>query len=89
MVCAPDNDAEVAEIENQMISSVDSAIPNLKINLGVSSMMIFLNEIQKLGRYNMKAMESFVKILSLYAPALAEEIWRVRMGHKTYLLNSD
>ncbi|WP_246307729.1 class I tRNA ligase family protein [Candidatus Mycoplasma haematohominis] len=78
----------VAEIENKLIKNVENAIPNLKINLGISEMMIFMNSIQSVKKYNTKSLNSFIKILSLYAPALAEEIWTTKLHNTESLYKS-
>ncbi|AEG73722.1 leucyl-tRNA synthetase [Mycoplasma haemofelis Ohio2] len=82
-----EDDGEVNLAENKLISNVESAIPMMKVNLGVSEMMIFLNEIQRLGKYSFKSLRSFLQILSLYAPATAEELWKEFLKGEDFLLN--
>jgi leucyl-tRNA synthetase len=45
-------------------------------------MMIFTNEAQKWEKLPKKTMEKFIKILSPFAPHLAEEIWHKFLGHE-------
>lgn len=79
---------EVSEIENKLIANVETAVPQLKINLGISEMMTFINNIQSAKKYHIKALCSFIKILSLYAPALAEEIWTTILDQTESLYKS-
>lgn len=68
-------DEEVNLIENKLIRAFDALIPSLKVNLGVSEMMVFINELQRVKKYSEKALVTFLKFLSYYAPALADELY--------------
>ncbi|OAL10747.1 leucine--tRNA ligase [Candidatus Mycoplasma haematobovis] len=68
-------DEEVNQIENKLIRSFEQVIPSLKVNMGVTELMIFINELQRIKKYSEKALVTFLKFLSYYAPALAEELY--------------
>lgn len=72
------------EIE-KTIKKVGEDIESMKFNTAVSTMMIFLNEIEKLEAVSLNAYEKFLKILSPFAPHITEEIWNA-FGHKTLLV---
>jgi leucyl-tRNA synthetase len=52
----------------------------MKFNTCVSEMMIFVNEISKYDVMPKSVMETFVKLLSPFAPHIAEELW-AKLGH--------
>ncbi|RMD74928.1 MAG: leucine--tRNA ligase [Lentisphaerae bacterium] len=69
---------------HQTIKKVTEDIENLRFNTAISQMMIFLNEFSRLDTINRDAMTIFVKLISPFAPHLAEELW-ARLGHQTTL----
>jgi leucyl-tRNA synthetase len=62
------------------IKKVTQSVSDLKFNTSISAMMEFVNEATKAAAMPRAWFESFVKILSPFAPHLAEEIWR-RLGN--------
>lgn len=68
-----------------MIKKVTEDIEGFRFNTGISQMMIFLNEASKWEQLPQEGMRAFVKILSPFAPHLAEEIWSQFLGGKTTL----
>jgi leucyl-tRNA synthetase len=68
-------DPEVLKALHQTIKKVESDIENLRFNTAISAMMIFLNLAIKKGKVNGETAGSFTKILSPFAPHLAEELW--------------
>ena len=62
---------------NQAIKKVESDIENLRFNTAISAMMIFLNLAMKKGKVTRETANTFIKILSPFAPHLAEELWNI------------
>jgi leucyl-tRNA synthetase len=62
------------------IKKVTEAVDNLRMNTAISEMMVFVNEATKAESVPRAWFESFVKILSPFAPHLGEELWE-GLGH--------
>ncbi|MBI3305894.1 leucine--tRNA ligase [Candidatus Nomurabacteria bacterium] len=63
------------EIE-KTIKKVTEDIESMKFNTAISTLMIFVNEVGKLESISSHAYEKFLKILSPFAPHIAEELWQ-------------
>jgi leucyl-tRNA synthetase len=70
-----DDDAETLKGLHQLIKKVGGDIENLRFNTSVSAMMIVLNLATKKGKVSHNTAATFAKILSPFAPHLAEEVW--------------
>ena len=70
-------DAEVLKALHQTIKKVQKDIEGLRFNTAISQMMIFTNLCIKKGKINRRSAESFIRVLSPFAPHLAEEIWNI------------
>jgi leucyl-tRNA synthetase len=57
----------------------------MRLNTGISAMMIFLNLAIKKGKVTKETVNTFAKILSPFAPHLAEELWQ-QQGHDKTLV---
>ncbi|MGD9929136.1 MAG: leucine--tRNA ligase [Mangrovibacterium sp.] len=75
-----EEDKEVLKLLQQTIIKVGDDIENLKFNTGISALMVFNNLAMKKGKVTKATAETFAKILSPYAPHLAEELWQL-YGH--------
>lgn len=75
-----EEDNSVLKGLHQAIKKVENDIENLRFNTAISAMMIFLNLAMKKGKVTKESACSFVKILSPFAPHLAEELWQL-YGH--------
>ncbi len=53
---------------------------DMKFNTSIAQMMIFINELYKAEKISKSVINSFILLLSPYAPHLAEELWQ-RMGN--------
>ena len=71
-----ENDEETLRAYNLMIKNITEMIENLKMNTAVSEIMIFVNHIKKLEYINKDIWIGFLKILSPFAPFVAEELWQ-------------
>ena len=69
------------EIE-KTIKKVSEDIEGMKFNTAISTLMIFVNEIGKLEFISQYAYETFLKLLSPFAPHVTEELWHI-LGHKS------
>jgi leucyl-tRNA synthetase len=79
-----DEDAEVLKGLHQVIKKVDGDIENLRFNTAISAMMIFINLATKKGKVSYTTACNFTKILSPFAPHMAEEVWHL-LGHEKSL----
>ena len=79
-----EEDPEILKGLHQAIRKVETDIENLRFNTGISAMMIFLNLCMKKGKVTPETINTFAKILSPFAPHLAEELWQ-QQGHEKTL----
>ena len=63
------------------IKKVTEDCEALSFNTAISQLMIFVNEFSKTETRSRAAMETFVLLLSPFAPHIAEELWQ-RLGHE-------
>ena len=82
---APTTNAELERALHAAIKKVTQAVTDLRFNTAIADMMVFVNEATKATSLPRDWMESFVKILSPFAPHLAEELWQ-RLGHADSLV---
>jgi len=66
---------------HQTIKKVTEDIEHLRFNTAISQMMVFTNEMTKTEQRSRSLLDSFVLLLSPFAPHLAEELW-VLLGHE-------
>ncbi len=71
-----EEDTEVLKGLHQTIKKVEWDIENLHFNTAISAMMIFLNLATKNGKITADTAGKFIRILSPFAPHLAEELWQ-------------
>jgi len=65
---------------NKMLARIDDSFVHLNLNTGIAAMMTFLNEATKHAEALTRSQaERFARILSPFAPHLAEELWS-RLG---------
>ena len=66
------------------IKKVTEDTETFNYNTAISQMMIFVNEFSKKQQISKEAAEIYVKLLSPYAPHIAEEMWEI-LGNKVTL----
>ena len=76
-------DPEVLKGLHQVIKKVEGDIENLRFNTAISAMMIFLNLATKKGKVTRETAATFTKVLSPFAPHMAEELWLLLGNHGT------
>lgn len=67
-------------VYHETVKKVTEDFENLHFNTGISQMMVFINEGNKLDTLPKEYMEGFVKLLAPVAPHLSEELWN-KLGH--------
>ncbi len=75
---------EVPELDmvyNQTVKKVTDDYEALSFNTAISQMMIFINEVYRVGKLPKKYAEGFVKLISCITPHIGEEMWE-KLGHK-------
>ncbi len=75
---------EQERVLHQTIKKVTEDIETLNFNTAISQMMIFVNEFLNLNIKPRSVIESFVLLLSPFAPHISEELWS-KFGHTTTL----
>ena len=76
-------DPEILKGLHQTIKKVGWDIENLHFNTAISAMMIFLNLATKKGKITSDTAGVFTKILSPFAPHVAEELWQILGNNKS------
>lgn len=65
----------------QTVKKVTNDTKTLNFNTAISQMMIFANDLNKVDAIPRTLWSDFVKMLSVYAPHLGEELWQ-KLGHE-------
>lgn len=65
---------------NVMVKKVSEDYESLNFNTAISQMMVFMNDVYKLGRVSREMTEGFIKLLSPIAPHVCEEMWQIVTG---------
>ncbi len=72
----PADEKAVLKVLHQTIKKVGDDIETLSLNTAISQMMIFVNEAYRVESIGKEAATAFIKVLSPFAPHIAEEIWQ-------------
>ena len=75
-----DNDGALTKVYHQTVKKVTGDYEALAFNTAISQMMIFVNEVYKVGKCPKEYAEGLVKMLSCITPHVGEEIWSL-LGH--------
>jgi predicted alpha/beta hydrolase family esterase/8-oxo-dGTP pyrophosphatase MutT (NUDIX family) len=76
----------VETLFHQTIKKVSEDIENFKFNTAISSLMIFVNMLEKEAEISKKLFSDFLILLAPFAPHVAEELWQ-EVGNKTLVHN--
>jgi len=69
------------KLVHKTTKKVTQDIEEFKFNTAISQLMILVNAMQKVSHLPKKGLTKFVKLLSPFAPHLAEELWREVLGN--------
>lgn len=83
-----DEDQEILKSLHATIKKVGSDVEALHFNTAISQMMIFTNLAIKKGKVSRQTAEAFIRVLSPFAPHLAEEIWSI-LGNSGSIAEAD
>ena len=81
-----ETDKETLRLLHETILKVTEAIEDLRFNVGISQMMILINQLQKAESYSLDTIKSLLQLLAPFAPHLAEELWE-KLGGKPSIVN--
>jgi leucyl-tRNA synthetase len=81
-------DEATTRLLHQTIKKVDGDIETFGFNTAISAMMILVNHLAKQPVVPKSVVETFVLILSPFAPHIAEELWQ-KLGHDKTLAYED
>ncbi len=65
---------------HRTIKKVSEEIASMKMNTGVSALMILVNAFEKQGKVSKGEYETLLKLLAPFAPHMTEELWH-ELGH--------
>jgi leucyl-tRNA synthetase len=71
-------------VYHQTVKKVTEDFEELRFNVGISQLMVFINDAYKVDSIPKQYVEGFVKLLSPVAPHMCEELWE-KLGHKETL----
>jgi leucyl-tRNA synthetase len=77
---ATTGDRDLERALHSAIKRVSEGVEQLRFNTAISEMMVFVNEATRAERLPRAWLETFLLVLSPFAPHLGEEMWR-RLGH--------
>ncbi len=75
-----DNDGSLTKVYHKTVKKVTDDYEKLAFNTAISQMMIFVNEVYKVGKCPKEYAEGIIKMLSCITPHIGEEIWSI-LGH--------
>jgi leucyl-tRNA synthetase len=76
-------DPEILKALHQLIKKAEGDIETLHFNTVVSAMMIFVNLASKKGKVTLETANTFTRVLSPFAPHMAEELWQILGNQKS------
>ena len=82
-IVSEEEDPEILKELHKTIKKVGGDIESLDFNTAISAMMIFLNLAVKKGKVIRETASVFTRVLSPFAPHMAEELWQLLGYDKT------
>jgi leucyl-tRNA synthetase len=79
---------ELVRLLHKTLKKVTDDTSSLNFNTAISAMMVYSDKLNKLETLPRALWEPMVKMVSPYAPHLAEELWE-KLGHKESISKSD
>jgi leucyl-tRNA synthetase len=76
-----DPDEEALRLQHELIAKVTHDLDRMCFNTSISACMVFVNQMMKREAKPKKSLETFLLLLSPFAPHLCEELWE-KCGHK-------
>ncbi len=76
---------ELESTFHKTIKKVGEDVENLKFNTAIAALMSLINDIYATGSITRKELEIFTKLMSLFAPHAAEEVWSERKLGKGFV----
>ncbi len=67
---------ELESAFHKTVKKVGEDVENLKFNTAIAALMSLINDITATGSITKKELEVFTKLMSLFAPHAAEEVWK-------------
>jgi leucyl-tRNA synthetase len=83
-----DPEKEQLKTLHECIQKVSGDVEELSFNTAISAMMIFVNEANKWEKLPKSVLKDFVKLLSPFAPHIAEELWQ-KLGNEESIAYSN
>ncbi len=74
------DDGKLTKLYHQTVKKVTGDFETLGFNTAIAQMMVFVNEVYKVGTCPREFAEGFIKMLSCIAPHVGEEMWQL-LGH--------
>ncbi len=75
-LCDDEVTGDIRKLMHKTIKKVSEDTDALSFNTAISQMMIFINDVAKLGKLPKELWNNFVRMLAPYAPHLGEELWQ-------------
>ncbi|MBQ8683232.1 MAG: leucine--tRNA ligase [Clostridia bacterium] len=74
------DDGQLTKIYHQTVKKVTNDFEVLGFNTAIAQMMVFVNEVYKVGSCPRAYAEGFIKMISCITPHVGEELWQL-LGH--------
>jgi leucyl-tRNA synthetase len=81
------SEKNIEKILHKTIKKISEDIESMSFNTAISSMMIFLNEAEKVQNISKDNFKKFLQILAPFAPHVTEELW-YKLGEKSSIHKS-